>query len=203
MRKQLYVLVTCVLFAVGCQDDASSPDDAGFNLDTSVGDTFEEDTSSADWSSCEQPSDCTLAFDTCCGVCGVPTLDDYDAINANESEAHRREVCPDPQPCPECVAQPNPWLVATCASTTCQGVDLRQSDATRCTQDSECRLRTQSCCECGGDTSRAGLIAVSVSGDYQSIVCDPGTDCPACVPDYPDEAKAVCADDGHCDVVWE
>lgn len=217
MKKLLYVLLACCLAAVGCQDDASEGRDGGFGLDSSweddaaddaaddsgPGDDGGGDASSSDWASCAQPGDCTLEFNTCCGVCEVPTLDDYDAINADMRHLHRQEVCPEETPCPGCASQPAPWLVATCnESNTCQGVDIRQMDLTSCTTDDDCRLRTRSCCECGGDTSEFGLVAVSDHGAYTDLVCGQEFACPECVPQYPEEATAVCADDGHCEVEW-
>lgn len=152
---------------------------------------------------CADNSECELALDRCCGPCGEPTLDDFDAINGEYREEHREAVCPEPEPCPECASQPNPALGATCEDSLCRGFDVRTMDLSACTADDDCRLRVTECCECGGDTSPASLIAIraDANAEYQSLVCDVETGCAGCAPVYPtDEVEAHCADDGHCDV---
>lgn len=154
------------------------------------------------WLACEANADCTLASNTCCGACGLPTLDDYDPINPAFSAEHREAVCPDPSgPCPGCATMPNNFLGATCDAGTCAEYDLRAMDLTACTEDTDCRLRVTGCCECGGDTSAGSLIALrtDAEADYGALVCD-DTACDGCAPVYPTEVEAYCADDGHCDV---
>lgn len=154
------------------------------------------------WMLCEANADCVLATNTCCGPCGVPTLDHMDPINATYSDDHRESVCPDPGgPCPDCATMPNNFIGATCDAGWCEEYDLRSMELTACTEDSDCRLRVTDCCECGGDVSPASLIAIrsDAETDYAALVCD-DTDCPGCAPVYPTEVEAYCADDGHCDV---
>lgn len=154
------------------------------------------------WMACDANADCELAPNTCCGVCGVPELPDFDAINGARRDEHREYVCPAPEPCPDCPTAPNPSIDATCGGGLCQGFDVRTMDLSACTMDTDCRLRVTGCCACGGDTSPYSLIAIrtDAEGDYQALVCD-DTDCPECEPAYPtDEAEAYCADTGHCAV---
>jgi hypothetical protein len=84
-------------------------------------------------------------------------------------------------------------------------VDLHEHASARCETSADCRVRTRSCCECGGDTSAAGLVAIHVDGNgaYQDLACDAGalTPCPECAPVYPDEASATCSG-GRCEVLW-
>lgn len=152
---------------------------------------------------CARPSDCTLAIDDCCGPCGVPALDDFDAIATSRADAHTRFVCPDPgsTPCPGCVAMDNPSLGATCTEGRCTGFDVRQLAISACTDDSVCRLRTRDCCECGGSTDPSSLIAVrgDARAAYMELVCDDFA-CGACEPTYPTTVEAYCATDGHCAV---
>ncbi len=152
---------------------------------------------------CEEPTDCELAFDTCCGTCGTPTLDDYDAILRERRDAHRDFVCPDPSTlCPGCAVAPNPSLGATCESNRCTGFDVRALPLSSCTRDEDCRLRATACCECGADTSPFALIAIRNDAEsrYAALVCPSDVGCPECAPAYPAEASAYCADDGHCAV---
>ncbi len=149
---------------------------------------------------CSRPSECTLAIDTCCGPCGTPALDDYDAILATASAAHMASVCPMPDPiCPDCAVMVNPSLGATCNEGRCEAFDVRQLPLSACTTDDACRIRTRDCCECGGAIDPGSLIAVrgDARAEYQLLVCD-DLACPECAPSYPTDLEAYCADDGHC-----
>jgi hypothetical protein len=153
---------------------------------------------------CTEPTDCVLAIDTCCGPCGIPTLDAFDAIHRDRTEEHRELVCPDPSPvCPACAVGVNPNLGATCDDTDrCVGFDVRTLALSRCTDDDECRIRATACCTCGADTSPYSLIAIraDAEGDYAALVCPDAVGCPECEPVYPDDVSAYCEDDGHCAV---
>jgi hypothetical protein len=155
-------------------------------------------------SPCAENADCTLAIDDCCGTCGRPTLDDYDAILATRSAEHARMVCPDPGavPCPGCASMDNPNLGAACESRVCVGYDVRQRSLSSCMSDGDCRLRTRDCCECGGATDLGSLIAIRLDGEpaYGALVCPPDASCPECAPIYPAEYEAFCAPDGQCDI---
>jgi len=148
-----------------------------------------------------------LAANDCCGPCGAPQLGDVDAVNEDMLEEHFDEVCPDPnaEPCPDCPSAPNPFLVATCDGAHCQAVDLKQDPITECVENTDCRLRTADCCECGGNTDPWALIAIAVDaeGAYSELVCDPDAGCPECAPVYPEEASAHCDETGHCAVLIE
>lgn len=152
-----------------------------------------------DWAACDANSQCVLAAASCCGVCGEPTLADVDGVHRDRLDAHFDAVCPDPVPCPKCATTNNPDLFATCRAGSCVALDLTTEAASACAADSDCRVRTTGCCECGGSTAEADLIAVAITAeqDYASLVCDPSTSCPACQPIYPDDIEAWC-DDGHC-----
>ena len=156
------------------------------------------------WGGCDVSSDCTLAANTCCGVCGMPTASDVDGVNASRLDQHYDEVCPIPQPCPDCPSALNPELVATCESGVCAVLDIHTADLSACTSADECVVRVPDCCECGADTSSYRLIAMRADrvGAYTARVCDPGTGCLACEPIYPAEATAICGTDGRCQVAF-
>ncbi len=153
---------------------------------------------------CAEPSDCTLAANTCCGVCGRPSLGDMDAIAAAKEEAHRRAVCPDPDPiCPGCAAMPNPNLGATCdrEEGRCTAFDIEQHEVSACTRDEDCIVRVPDCCACGADTSAFNLVALRADrvADYLAMVCDTGMTCLECEPVYPPNVEAFCdRASGHC-----
>lgn len=156
------------------------------------------------WTACEINSECVLAANTCCGVCGQAQLGDVDPINASARDAHYASVCDDPDPiCPGCPSQVNPWIGATCDTATCAEFDLRTEPITECATDDECVLRVTGCCECGGDTIPEALI--SIRGDsvaeYTSRVCDPDATCPGCAPEYPGWVEPACQD-GRCTVYY-
>jgi hypothetical protein len=90
----------------------------------------------------------------------------------------------------------DPTLLATCRGGSCVVVDLQAHPATACSDASECRLRTNACCECGGPVDDDHLVAIGTGGGFDALVCDPGIGCPECAPGYPPatfECKA-----GHC-----
>ncbi len=90
----------------------------------------------------------------------------------------------------------DPTLLATCRGGSCVVVDLQEHESTACKDASDCRVRTNSCCECGGPVDDDHLIAVAGGGAYDALVCDPNTACLECAPAYPPK-KLVC-DGGHC-----
>ncbi len=163
---------------------------------------FREEPPPADWARCAVNSDCVLRADSCCAPCGAPGLDDVDAVHQARTEEHFRDVCPSPTPCPLCPVANNPDLLATCEAWACEAVDIRRHFASTCASDDDCRLRVAGCCECGGSTAPADLIAIAWLGEagYRQLVCDPEQACPECAPVYPDEVEAWCASDGHCDI---
>lgn len=151
---------------------------------------------------CSRHDECALAITDCCGPCGLPSLDDFDAIRASRAADHMAFVCPDPggTDCPDCVTFDNPSLGARCEAGRCQGYDVRRLPLSECASDAQCRVRTRDCCECGGATDRASLVAVRVgSDDYATLICD-DLACPECAPAYPSSVEAFCAPDGHCDL---
>ena len=191
--------------------DADTGESDTGDADTGVADTGSDasdtnadtaDASTPDWRKCTEPTDCIIESNSCCDVCGEPSLGDVDAVNKKFTSEHFDDVCPVPQPCPRCVSAINPDLIGICQQNFCEALDVREEPFTSCRNDSDCTLRTRECCECGGTTDASMLIAVSVTGsqEYASLVCPAGTFCPQCIPQYPENAKAVCASDGHCEV---
>ena len=167
-----------------------------------VSDPVEEsDGIGPDWAACTVPSDCVIAANSCCGVCGMPTLDDVDAANKNFLEEHYDAVCDIPDPiCPGCATMPNPELIATCREGSCLAMDIGEEDLTNCTSSDDCVIRTPECCECGADMTPTSLVAIRGDGRsvLEDLVCDPVVACPECAPIYPDNVEAICDDDNHC-----
>jgi len=162
------------------------------------GDAGDVDAGSSDWRACTDQGQCRFASNGCCDACGVPTLSDLDAIRVGRDGAHFAEVCPTPDPaCPDCLTLDAPHLVATCAAGACAGVDVRTAALSECATDSDCRVRTTSCCECGGEP-RYIAIASSAESAYAALVCPAGTGCPECAPVYPATLVPRCGSDGHC-----
>lgn len=151
-----------------------------------------------DWRACTDQGQCALVANGCCDGCGAPMLSELDAVRVGREAAHFAEVCADPSPiCPDCPTSDVPELVATCESGQCAGVDIRLAAITACTLDVDCRVRTTSCCECGG-AARYITIAGSAEADYSALVCPAGSACPECAPSYPAELVPRCGADGHC-----
>lgn len=153
-------------------------------------------------SRCSQPSDCIVTHEGCCEPCVEPTLDDVIGISIEDVDEYRESVCADPVACPDCIpAAPNPILVATCNARACVAVDVGALPATRCTVDEDCRVRTNTCCECDAEPTFDNLIGIAPLGvlDLLGLVCDSDATCDPCTPDYPSDVEAWC-DAGRCDV---
>ncbi|MFH1435527.1 MAG: hypothetical protein ABIJ56_07395 [Pseudomonadota bacterium] len=194
-------------------DDAGAIDTPADSVDDPVTDAAgdpavdpveETEVIGPDWTSCLVPSDCVIVANSCCGVCGMPTLADMDAANKNFLEEHYDAVCDDPDPiCPGCAEMPNPELVATCEEGRCLAVDLGAEDLTLCASSDDCVIRTPECCECGADMTPMSLVAIRIDAQaaLAGLVCDPDSGCPECAPVYPDNVDAICDGDGHCAAV--
>jgi hypothetical protein len=148
-------------------------------------------------------SDCLVVPASCCGACGAATRTDSIAVNRSRASDYRTSACGDDIGCPACFMPQDPTLVPTCAAGRCEVVDLHLHPSAACADATDCRLRTQTCCECGGDTGPEGLISIRVDGeaDYTALVCDPTMGCPECLPMYPTDAVASCSDEGFCEVL--
>jgi hypothetical protein len=94
----------------------------------------------------------------------------------------------------------DPYLVATCRASRCEVVDLLQQAVTSCTANTDCRLRTNVCCECGGPTDVEHLIAINSGGEqgFTALVCDPMQACGRCAAIYPD--LPVSCTGGRCKI---
>jgi hypothetical protein len=79
-------------------------------------------------------------------------------------------------------------------------VDVRESDLTKCTPDSQCVLRSGTgCCEgCGS----GGWIAVRNDGSFGDWACNgQEVPCDACIALPPAFMTARCGASGHCETV--
>lgn len=205
--------------------DDTTPRDVGDELDTTPTDTSSDidDTMPADgtsesdvvtdapspdggdrsWRQCMESSDCILTKNNCCGWCGTATMDKLDAVHRDRTDAHFKDVCPNPNstPCPACLEGPIPEsFEAHCAANTCEKIDLDPYQ--QCTRDSECRIRTLDCCEnCQADVSTEALVAINSSeaDQVRQALCpttSPG--CAECPIQYPSGVAATCNSDGRC-----
>jgi hypothetical protein len=138
---------------------------------------------------------CALAWDGCCPPCGGADPSRYRAVSRSRRAEHQARTCPLPQPCPAC-SEPFPPIVAACTAQGCELLDLAQDPSIACMVDAECRVRTKDC-ECGGDTSAAGLIAVSDGTRYEALVCAESGGCLDCLPTYESAPKPRC-EGGRC-----
>lgn len=156
----------------------------------------------AGYNDCSLSKDCLVRAASCCGTCGAATRGDAVGINRSRAGAYNQEKCAGVG-CPACYMEQDPTLVAACVSQHCGVIDVQDSDATACTSDSDCRIRTTSCCECGGEVDRAHIIAVSNEARFTSFVCEGVGACPECAPVYPSNVVAHCGDNHHCTAEWQ
>ena len=189
MMKSFSVMAGAVLslslMAVSCVDDVSKTNNASTNNGTTNNGTTNNGTTNngvVHWDDCTITSECILTANSCCGVCGVPSAEDMDAVNISMTAEHRLEVCPVEMPCPACPTAPNPNLVPICEDQKCKVLDVAASDYASCEVSEDCTIRAAECCECGFN----GVVALNVSRvqDYEAAVCDPTQECLACEPDY-------------------
>jgi hypothetical protein len=128
-------------------------------------------------------------------------LDRFAGVNPKYTDAFRAFTCPVPEPCPRCATAPNPYIGARCVSSHCQAFDTRQvPEFSKCTVDTDCRLRKGlDCCECNSDGQ---WTAISVAGQaaLTAAECAPMTGCADCLPVPPTNAKAACVQN-HCEIV--
>ncbi len=156
----------------------------------------------AAWDSCGLTSQCVVRPESCCGDCGAATRDDIIALNQDYVQAYASNNCANVD-CPGCYAPTDPTLLATCSSGSCTVVDLMEHPSTECLSADDCRIRTNDCCECNGGVTQEHLIAINIAFEsaFSSLVCDPVTACPDCMPVYPENVKADCVA-GRCVAVW-
>ncbi len=185
-----------------CKGANICPCNAACNVEDSPGSC--KGTATGEWSLCAKPGECLLAASTCCGVCSTPTAADLDAVNYKKVQAHFEDVCPSPQPCPDCAGSSNPALSAMCKNNECQVVDVTKHPVSACTSDADCALHAANqCCNCQKlDASQYVAIAADQVQAYELEVCGAGlgpcTD--KCAAQLPSELAAKCGEDGHCKV---
>lgn len=152
---------------------------------------------SPELTSCSVNSDCLISPASCCGSCGAATRGDAIALNKNQVTHYSEQVC-EGGGCPACYSPQDPMLIATCDAGQCKVVDLLQHPATACQTAADCRLRTNTCCECTGPIDYDQLLSIAIGGDAElaKLICDPVTPCDDCDRLYPPLALE-CAS-GHC-----
>ncbi len=145
---------------------------------------------------CKASSDCVVVPQNCCASCSGLVASNALAMSRSWAGAYLHGLHCEAFECdPRCTFPPSPHLVATCANEECELVDLSARPFTECRTASDCRLRTNACCECGGATGRESLVAVARDSE-QSVadwVCEPNATCDSCAAEPPpDGARAEC-----------
>jgi hypothetical protein len=142
---------------------------------------------------CEISMDCTVVPVECCGHCGDATLADLTAIRRDHLEEFTR-------PCQlvdcACATTTPAWAAATCSQGRCVAVDIRETEYTECTLETDCVLRRGlDCCEnCASDGS--DLVAVRKGLDIGELTCGALVDCQSCATE-PRSVYASC-EEGRC-----
>lgn len=181
----------------GAADTGSAPADTGTTDDAAPGTDGGTLGDGGGTGECARPSDCALRARSCCGTCGEPTSTDLIALPTTSVDDYTARVCAGIG-CPDCAAVPDPNLFATCAAGTCAPVDLHGDPLAVCAQDADCVLAVPQCCACGAIGLDQAVAYNPARGSLAALVCDPGVDCPPCVPDF-GALRAIC-DGGHCAV---
>lgn len=154
------------------------------------------------WDACTATSECTLASAGCCEPCGTPVASDYDGVSTTHLDEHFAQVCPAPMPCPRCATGHDPSLVATCASSHCEVVDLSLLPLSACTADADCVVRWANCCSCSGMPTEVVSVRSDAEAAVEAILCDGGGCAADCAAHGDPGFRAVCdTTTGHCAAV--
>ncbi|MCZ7682880.1 MAG: hypothetical protein M5U28_30400 [Sandaracinaceae bacterium] len=145
---------------------------------------------------CASPTDCVVVPRSCCGTCGVASRGDAVALHRELAASARSARCAGTG-CPDCTADPDPTLLATCRARRCELVDLLRSPLTRCRTADDCQVRTSACCVCDG-TAPYVALASDQDDEYAALVCAPDARCGSCLMTRP-SAPIACLR-GHCRV---
>ncbi len=168
---------------------------------SSNGSTSSSTSSSGTNTACADSLECELVSETCCGVCGMPTLDDMVALHEDDVAAHVQDVCAGLVDCPDCPSMPNPHLFAYCDAGLCKGATVTDDAQGGCQDSTDCKLRVGlDCCECGAEGPLTA-IPIAYEPKLQELVCDGDYGCPECAPAYPSDAEPYC-DQGACVVIY-
>jgi len=146
---------------------------------------------------CDEPSDCRLVDERCCG-CGPAGIDDpIRAVPFASSDFGA--VCDVPCPaCPSLSAVPV-TVVADCVEGRCEPVVLQDQPYAQCTADADCVARPVACCGWCGNATVENSYALNASADFQPCPDDIGCPDIACPPpEHPIEA--FCSEQGACSV---
>lgn len=149
---------------------------------------------------CTRHSDCSLLQRTCCATCGTPPADVYLALGRGAISPVEAQSCLGDASagCPECEAGSNPSVYAACIDAQCSVIDV--SEYASCLIDTDCRLVSKDCCDCGGDFSEWGIMSVNYSY-VRPERCD-GVGCDGCVPQDPSNIHARCdSERGVCGLI--
>lgn len=154
---------------------------------------------------CQISRECVVTKNTCCGVCGEPSLEDLQGVHAQRVQDLDEHLCGDPRPaCPECVMMPPAGnLLALCLRSNCVVVD-QYTDFTfdRCGgRVDECEVAANTCCPpCDQGFTRHNATAVSDDAalELRRTLCE-GTTCEPCNRPRPAaEVEAYCNENRRC-----
>lgn len=144
---------------------------------------------------CAAPTDCVVVPRTCCGRCGAAVPGDAIAIQEAWLAEHQGYPCEGGEGCPDCFAETEPTLFATCRRSLCAVVDLRATPITACRADADCVVTHAACCSC--PASPAIALHRAREPAYRRLRCGSGpVPCLACAAPAP-AGVAACID-GRC-----
>jgi hypothetical protein len=148
---------------------------------------------------CTSHAECRLTPRDCCPGCGELRADLLLGVRVDASTPREASLCRDPSDiCVDCDFSLSPTHYPACIDGICSVVDV--SEFASCLIDTDCRLVSKDCCDCGGDFSQWGVMAVNYSYARPQR-CD-GVGCDDCAPDAPSNIYATCLTDrGVCGVL--
>jgi hypothetical protein len=138
---------------------------------------------------CTRHADCVLAPRNCCPGCGELRADQLVGVHASSTSLSEAGLCRDPSNiCVDCDFSLSPTHYPACIEGICSVVDVTEQAS--CQPGTGCRLVSKDCCDCGGDFTRDGVMAVGPSFK-KAARCD-AVPCDDCVPSAPEGTLATC-----------
>jgi hypothetical protein len=145
---------------------------------------------------CDSAGDCSLKSPGCCGACEPVDASAFVSVNVNHLNDDQCMVS-----CGACAgllpgqSSTGRYFIPGCTQHRCQVVDVRETDAVRCTSDDDCMLRSGAyCCQLCGTLP----VAFNKNANLVDALCGGlALPCPACLSAIPPGYSTLC-DAGRC-----
>jgi hypothetical protein len=148
---------------------------------------------------CQNPTECALMPNACCGPCEEPSLANMVAVSSAEVGPVYQAMRCHLVDCQPCLPVANPWLGATCRANRCVPFDARQTELVSCVENADCTLRAGvGCCPNCSAGGYSDFVALNRNADLRPFTCGSApVACDDCAPVPRPDLIAVC-NNGRC-----